>query len=224
MHPMKPKSLGHSLTGLIIIIIGFGFLLDSLNIWDFSSLIQVWWPLILIAIGLASLVSNRRRPVGSLIILLAGILSLTKTTGLIQFNIWQVFWPLIVIFIGFSLLFRRGYAPYEDSGNVIDSFAAFSGQTSRQTSQDFRGGRLTAMAGGIDLDLRKANIEDTATIEVFVALGGAEIKVPKGWRVITYGVPIFGAWEDRTSKPASDKAPTLVLRGSCLFGGIEIHN
>ena len=222
---MNPKSLGQSLTGAIVLILGVGFLLDSLNIWNFGNIIGQWWPLILIALGIASLSSNRRQPIWPGFLIVAGLLFLLKSTNVYDFDVWQVIWPIGLILIGLSIVIGRvGSKPPADNSKLIDLFAAFSGAESRNTTKDFRGGRATALFGGIKLDLSEANIDKSATIDIFTAFGGVEIVVPDTWRVSASGLPIFGGWDDKTSHPDKSNAPVLEIRGSCLFGGVEIHN
>jgi hypothetical protein len=62
-------------------------------------------------------------------------------------------------------------------------------------------------------------------LDVFVAFGGAGIKVPEGWQVITHGMPIFGGFENVTAKqriPAG--APVLDVNATVIFGGLEVKH
>jgi hypothetical protein len=79
--------------------------------------------------------------------------------------------------------------------------------------------------GGIELDLTDAEMKNGATVDVFTAFGGIDIRVPDGWIIKTSGLPIFGGWEDKTRKPRdANKAPVLNIAGTCLFGGVSIKN
>ena len=42
---------GRHIIGAILILLGTGFLLDQLDIWDFSGLLGTWWPTAIILIG-----------------------------------------------------------------------------------------------------------------------------------------------------------------------------
>ncbi len=50
------------LGGMILILLGILFLLDTLNIADFGEMISTYWPLILIFVGFSILMRNKRRP------------------------------------------------------------------------------------------------------------------------------------------------------------------
>ncbi len=98
------------------------------------------------------------------------------------------------------------------------------------TSQDFQGGDITAIFGGIELDLTEANIQtNEATLAITAIFGGVEVRVPPNWQVAFRGAPIFGGVEDktRTSRvvdPANPNLKVLVITGAVIFGGLEIKN
>lgn len=80
---------------------------------------------------------------------------------------------------------------------------------------------LTALFGGITLDLRNAVFEGDAVIKVNVAFGGVDILLPGNVKVESKVAPIFGGFsEKRISTPQSD-APTLFITGLVLFGGVD---
>jgi hypothetical protein len=49
------------------------------------------------------------------------------------------------------------------------------------------------------LDLRDTHIDSEASVDAFALFGSVAIPVPMGWRVTLNGLPIFGAFEDRTA-------------------------
>jgi hypothetical protein len=95
-------------------------------------------------------------------------------------------------------------------------------------SQDFRAADVSAMFGGIELDLRKAAIAaEFATVDVSAMFGGIEIRVPETWTVESKGVGILGGFADETRPPAPDpavKPQRLVVTGTAIFGGVAIKN
>ena len=92
----------------------------------------------------------------------------------------------------------------------------------RTTSQRFAGGSLTAIMGGIDVDLREADIVGGADLSVFTVWGGVEIKVPSTWRVQVNGLQLLGGWTDKTSPPLDPAAPVLRVHVTAIMGGVEI--
>jgi hypothetical protein len=57
MHNRHDRT-GQLASGLILILIGFLFLLDHLNVISFKFAIRQFWPVFLIAVGVARLMKN----------------------------------------------------------------------------------------------------------------------------------------------------------------------
>jgi hypothetical protein len=87
---------------------------------------------------------------------------------------------------------------------------------------DFRGGSVTAVIGGVELDLCKANLTGTAYLDVVAFWGGIEIKVPAGWTVDARVVALMGAFENKVDSPATPGGPRLVVRGHAIMGAVVI--
>jgi predicted membrane protein len=217
---MKNKSYGQLITGILLLVVGTGWLLEGLNIINFGNYLSTYWPVVVILVGLTSLIGNARNWPTSLIILLAGIALLLRQLNILEFSIWTVFWPVILIFVALSILFRGSWnKPKDDSEDAIDFF---SGQSIRSVSDKFKGGSITAVFGGIELDLRDTKIDGSAEMNVLTVFGGTDIKVPEGWNVKVTGLPLFGGWEDKTKKITDKKAPVLKINATCAFGGFSI--
>jgi predicted membrane protein len=76
----------------------------------------------------------------------------------------------------------------------------------RITTPDFRGGEITAIMGGCDLDLRQSSINGVAVLNVFAMCGGITIKVPVDWTVELDGTPIMGGFEEKTIVPPTRRS------------------
>lgn len=223
---MNTKSFGRTLFGIAIVAVGVGFMLDSLNIYNFNHIIGDWWPSLIVLAGLASLFSSPRQFLWPLTIVFAGILLQLRQLNVLNFDIWGLIWPAIIIIGGLSLIAQRsGHTkPQTTDDNIVDMFVTFSGLEAKNQSDTFAGGKITALFGGVTLDLLKAKITDKATIDIFTAFGGIELRVPEGWRVKASGLPLFGGWDNKTEMPEDKDAPTLYIRGTCMFGGFEVKN
>jgi Domain of unknown function (DUF1707) len=81
-----------------------------------------------------------------------------------------------------------------------------------------------ALFGGMDLDLRNAIFEaPVVEISGFWCFGGLDIKVPAGIDVQDQTAGIFGGTDVRDIGEPVPGAPTLVIKGITLFGGISIR-
>ena len=78
--------------------------------------------------------------------------------------------------------------------------------------------------GGTDLDLRDAIFEaPVVEISGFWCFGGLDIKVPEGIEVRDQTAGIFGGTDVRDIGDQAPGAPTLVIKGVSLFGGVSVR-
>lgn len=226
---------GKYFVGIILILLGLGFLLDQTGYIQFGDIISVYWPVILIIGGLTGLLDRKSSKTGNLIVLGLGILFQLNRLDILDVNVFRLFWPVVLIIVGLNIIFTKGVMKHKDPVNpekwsknvvddsTVDSFVIFSGLETNNQSQLFKGGKLTAIFGGIELDLTGANLEDNeAFIDVTALFGGVEIFVPNNWRIETTGVPIFGGWSNKTRPNQDPNAPVLKIRCTAVFGGIEV--
>jgi hypothetical protein len=81
-----------------------------------------------------------------------------------------------------------------------------------------------ALFGGMDLDLRNAIFEaPVVEISGFWCFGGLDIKVPEGIDVRDQTAGVFGGTDIRDIGDPAPGAPTLVIKGMTLFGGVSVH-
>ena len=218
----------HLWFGGLLILIGFLFLLDTLGIADTHEVVARGWPLILIALGGSRLLNAEsvESRVGASIWLFLGFVFLLSTNGFLHFNVWGLIWPVVLITVGVLLVVRSKFAcskPLETT-STIRPMAFMGGVDRRINSKDFEGGELTAVMGGCKIDLREADIQKPeAVLRVFVMMGGIELTIPQGWKVISKVVPVMGGFVDRTN-PTAAYTKQLVIDGFLLMGGIEVKN
>jgi len=229
--------------GTIIVVIGLLILLDNLGI---VRVHDVWryWPVLLVVFGVSK-VLGACSPASYLwggALALIGALLLLDNLDIVTFN-YEMIWPLLLIAFGLSMLLRAmdrrrvfagaapGTSPVTSSSSsepILEIVAVFSGSRRAINSQDFRGGEITAVFGGVRLDLRQAVITvDQANLEINAVFGGVEIQVPPTWNVQMKGAGIFGGFDDKTIQPRPDpntKTPTLVITGASVFGGTSVTN
>ena len=222
------KNNQSSWVGITLIIIGFFFILDTFNIMEFGGIISDWWPAIFIIIGLIKLQGQDRG--AGLIFILIGALLLLTIHDIVEWNsIWRL-WPLILIFIGLSMIFKGRRNKWKltnektTGDDYIHSNAVFGGSEHAITSQNFRGGETMALFGGVELDMRQAQISaDGCKIHATALFVGVEIIVPDDWNVIITGTPIFGGIDSKSRRKSDAKSgKDIFIHCTVAFGGVEI--
>ncbi len=109
----------------------------------------------------------------------------------------------------------------------LSEFALCGGGHRLVQTPDFRGGTVTVIAGGFDIDLREAAMtRDEVSVEIFVMMGGVVFRVPEGWKVVVNVTPLLGGGDvkARTVLPPDGRVRTMVINGFILMGGIEVKN
>lgn len=114
--------------------------------------------------------------------------------------------------------------------DFVDDVAIFSGTKKRINSSSFKGGRMTAIFGGSEVNLTRSRLAPGRNyLNVFFMFGGSEIIVPSDWNVVLEAVPIFGGFSDERyvsqqmeSEEGSDSV--LIIKGLVIFGGAEIKS
>jgi predicted membrane protein len=222
--------LGRLLLGLTIVALGVLYLLDAAGVLDARKAIDEWWPALLVAAGLLTFAERPPSVVRGSILTGLGAGLLLFTTDLVEGNAWDYLWPALLILVGMAIVARwtgRTIAPGATDEDVIRSTAVFGGPKLASTAPSFQGAWLTAIFGGITLDLRDARpAPEGASINATVAFGGIDILVPKGWRISVRSTPIFGGLDDKTdrSQPPAADAPTLHVDAVSIFGGVSIKH
>ena len=228
------------IVGLAIALFGVVLVLDRLNLVVADQALR-WWPAVIVAIG--AVIFNQSRRVGGgingVIVMVVGAWLLLNSLGIVRVRFWEMFWPLVLIGIGSVLVLqavrrRTRESSGADADNTLNVFVVMGGLKRISTAQRFRGGEITAIMGGAQLDLRQATIPpgEEAALDILALMGGCEIIVPPSWTVVTPIVPVMGGIDDKRLAPlqgagetlAGSPAPRLVLRGLLLMGGIEIKS
>jgi predicted membrane protein len=222
--------------GLLVVAFGVLFLLDNLGIIYVRNVI-FFWPLAFVASGLVALFSNGPRSgrITGIVLIAIGAAMLLHRLGY-YFISWRTFWPLVMIAMGGLILYRTMGGgrvvqvrtdPYTKddakADNVVDITAILGGFERRLSASDFRGGEITAIMGGCELDLREAALTADAVINVFAIWGGITIKVPPDWTVVLHGTPVMGGFTEKTARPP-DNSKRLVVTGYAIMGGVEVRN
>ncbi|EJO5347447.1 hypothetical protein NRP93_001526 [Clostridium botulinum] len=224
---------GKSSLGIIFLIIGLGIGLEALNLWDFGNIISNYWPIILIVVGVKKLLEKSVSYVNGIVLVLLGVMFQLRNLNIL-YNLSKFFWAGIFVLIGFYLLTYKESFKHKDKNffsgengqDFIKTGVLFSGTRTKNYSKAFKGGSITALFGGIDIDLLDAELSsDGAYIDVFVAFGGVDIIVPENWNVVMTGIPILGGWSNKTrSRNGNNGGPILKINCISAFGGVEVKN
>ena len=222
------------IAGAFIIIIGALLLLNNLHLLPFELPAYVFtWKMLLIIMGVYLLANLRI--IGAAILIGLGLYFLLPDICGTEAASLKALWPGLLIVAGLGILLKgfnrhrcekkNSYVKTEDLP-FMTSTVIFGGEKKKLSSHDFEGARLTAIFGGIELDLTNCTLVNERTIiDVTAVCGGIELTVPKEWNIKTDIAPIMGGIEDRISDiPGAyvDQTKEVIIKGEVVMGGIEI--
>jgi hypothetical protein len=104
----------------------------------------------------------------------------------------------------------------------VTLMAVFDGVKLRSEAKAFRGGSMLAWYGGVEADLREAQLAPDARLSVTALFGGIALRVPPEWRIEKDIRAIAGGFDISGSDPDDLEAPVLRLEGRALCGGIAV--
>lgn len=222
--------------GIGAIILGLVFLANNFGIIDYEIRRYIFrWEMVLIVIGLFFILGPSGRRSTGIILLAIGGIFLLRDFMQFHFSFWQVFWPSLLILAGVMVLFRhridRDWKKKPDAryDHMIDEMVFFGGGDRSVNSQQFEGGRVTTIFGGMNYNLLKAKLAPGDNyLDVFCLFGGIKLVIPDNWNVKIDVLPIFGGFGDKqrykSPEAASEGNSRLIIKGTVIFGGGEIKN
>ncbi len=138
--------------------------------------------------------------------------------------------PIILVIVGIAIIFRNFLGSAAKArqvnamhqGEMPEYAAVFGSQNVRLMNEYFYGASLTAVFGGVDLDLRNAIITKDVVINATAVFGGADIFLPSNVKLKTSSLPIFGGTSKKAVTSEDPDAPTVYVNATCIFGGVDI--
>lgn len=223
------KKVSKIIWGVVLIIGGIIFALNTLNITNIDVFFDGWWTLIIIIPHLVGLFTEREKT-RNIVGISVGVLLLLCCQGIISFSmIMKLSVPAIIVIIGVKLLLgglfggkaNKMISEMQKNGNEPrTACACFSTFELKCDGEAFDGAELTAAFGSVKCDLRNALIEKDCAIKVSAVFGGIDILVPSNVNVKVDSTSIFGGITNKTD--SYKDAPTIYINGICMFGGVEI--
>jgi predicted membrane protein len=223
------------LLGGILIVIGALLLLGSMDVLDFRvSRIIFSWPFFISIIGVFILLNTNKKIFGGILTGIGLFFLLERIVPGLHYH-GGIIIPVILISLGAYIILnqrRKGIEDSDKSGflkkDLIDDVSIFGGGTKIISSDNFRGGNVTAIFGGSEINLTGCKLaEGDQYIDALMIFGGTTIIVPRDWNVIVNVTSILGGFSDKSVRDPNvipDQSRTLHVKGLAMFGGGELKN
>lgn len=235
-HRHEPHHLqnNRAIIGVVLVLVGLFLVMRNTGFFPgFIDHIIFSWPMLLITIGVVITLGSSGGKTSGIIVMAVGAFFLIPQIFKETFDV-DTFWPAIFILIGVIFIFskRKGWNSVSTTplagDDYIDYVHIFSGGERKIVSDNFRGGRVTAIFGGSEIDLTKAILAPgVSELELACVFGGTTIIVPDDWNVKIEVVPVLGGFGDsRKLNPGRtiDMSKQLIIKGAVVFGGGEVKS
>jgi len=194
--------------GLILIAIGSFFLAERL-VPDLS-IGAYFWPIILILAGVIFMFSKGRHPNNC------------------SHDFHRKHWRRYPNPAGSpqAVPQTEGVTADADPDGIIEVTTIFGGTKKKIISKNFKGGEVVTIFGGSEIDMSQAEINAPVVLEMTQMFGGCKLIIPAHWHLRSEVVTILGGTDDKRNPNAlsTDPSKTLVLHGTVVLGGIDIHS
>ena len=233
-HENHPLQNNRAIIGVVLVLLGLFLVLRNTGVFpDFIEDIIFSWPMLLLTIGLVITIGSSGSKTSGIIVMAVGAFFLIPQIFRETFDI-NMFWPSIFIIIGIVFIFskRKGWNAVTTTSQVgddyIDYVHVFSGGERQVVSDNFRGGKVSAVFGGSEIDLTQSKLAPgVSELEIACVFGGTTIIVPDNWNVKIEVVPVLGGFGDeRKLHPGRtiDLSRQLIIKGAVVFGGGEVKS
>ncbi len=228
----RPRNNSRLILGILLLLFGFLILGRHLHVFPFHTFHFLFsWKMILVGLGLFFVLTDHSKTLGTILLIVGGIFLLDDIYGF-SFPVGRLIFPAILIAVGILVIVRstgKGLPQFQKASagdDYIDDVAVFGGGKIKLLSKEFKGGKITSIFGGSDIDLGQCELAGgTQVIDVFALFGGSKFYIPAHWKVRTEVIALFGGFSDKRrnlKEPGSDN--TLLIKGIVIFGGGDIKD
>ncbi|MBL4559642.1 MAG: hypothetical protein COC06_10685 [Bacteroidales bacterium] len=230
----KSNSNNRAIFGVFLILFGCLLVLKNLDFIPYELRHVIFsWPSLLVGLGALFFFGKDDKTTG-LVLMVAGGLFLMPVIFDWSFNWRGLFWPVMLIIIGVVVIRKRTDCDFGKRSSVgsdtdyIDELNIFGGGEKVINNNNFRGGKVTCVFGGTELNFSNAKLsEGTNVIDVFAMFGGCVLVVPSDWDVRVEVSAIMGGISDKRMPVTNyivEPKKELIIRGIVIMGGCEIKS
>lgn len=232
---------GRILSGVLIIVAGLVLLLKELGYMLPACLFT--WKMLLVVIGLYTGFKHGFKRPGWLILIFVGFVFMLEDI-FPGTHINQFLWPILIIGAGVFIISTAGKRKQrwkewqerchydmnkfntEPSPDMLETVSIMGGVKKNVITKNFKGGEVTCVMGGAEINLSQADFEGQVVLEITQVFGGTLLIVPSNWEIQSENIAILGGIEDKRKniEAVQPSGKVLILRGITVFGGIDIKS
>lgn len=211
------------LIGLLLLFAGVFLLIGTLNP-DFGISWDIIWPSFLIIFSFYQILKNRIFDFANMIVFYIGAFFLLENLHIFHHSIVHLFFPIFLILIGglvvLDRLFNSKKRTYKKGKNgLVEYNGIFTEIHEKIYEKKYKGAQITAIFGGVDLDLSEVESKDM-TFEIVTIFGNSNLIFPEGYEIELHSFALFGGNENKYKN--NGKKGKIVVNCTSIFGGVEV--
>lgn len=226
---------GRVMAGIILFIVGIVLFAKQLGVefpyWLFR------WEMLLIVLGFFLGAKHSFSRSGWLIPVFIGVFFLLDD-WIIGLELKGFFWPTIILIIAATMIIspfkkKRWEKNYNslnrdiNNDDIMDATSILGGVKKSILSKNFKGGQIFNVFGGVEVDLSQSDIDGIIVIDITQIFGGIKLILPAHWELKSEITSVLGGVEDKRKNLSAlniAEGKTLIIRGTSIFGGIDIKS
>jgi predicted membrane protein len=224
------------LLGVVLLMAGIALMLRYFDLMPFTLPFYLFsWKTLLVVLGLVFIITEKNKSTGFILFAIGSVFLVADAMNMSFRQVIQFVIPLTLIIAGIAILLRKqSFTRREintgaELNETLNDVNIFGGGEKKIITNNFKGGQLTAIFGGSEIDLRNSHLaQGINAIDITCIFGGTSIRIPQDWHVKSEVTALFGGYSDERSSAIKDipvnPDKLLYLKGLVLFGGVEIKN
>lgn len=224
------KRITSIIIGILALALGIVLVGNIAGFWDFELFFDGWWTVVVMAIALISIVSDKPN-IFNVYFLLFGGAMLLRACGVIKKDVngWLIAVALLVIAVGIKMIISAIFKSsnvstgYTDAGKAYcpnECSTTFSEQKLNFSGMEFTNANYEVAFGKLTIDLRGATFAENAFMSIEAAFGSAVILVSQDTQVKVSREAVFGSVKN-DAEATAEKA--LNVKAEAVFGSVEIR-
>lgn len=227
------KRISNIIIGIIILAVGVILVGNFAGFWNFDIFFKGWWTVLIMAVSLISIISDKPN-IFNIYFLLFGGAMLLKYCGVFGSDVsgWLIALALLIVAVGVKLIISafpqskpdvtsgaQAFSDSDSNGGTGNVSISFSEQNINLNGKNFTGAKYECSFGKLTVDLRGAELSDNSFLSAESVFGNITILVPSDTAVKLNRDATFGSVKCRASQNGTR---TLNVNAEAVFGSVEI--
>lgn len=221
------KKASRIIWGILILALGVVLFGNAAKLWDVSIFFDGWWAVLIMALALFSVCTDKPNIVNVYFLIFGGVMLLKEQGVLIpkETSSWLIALALLIVIAGISIIVHTAFGSKKNHKTVTHTVSSddcvnvsFGEETISWNGNEFEKGNYSVAFGSLTLDLRMAVIAENAQLSVSAKFGELNVLLPDDIDAEVDGNVFLG----QIDPPSGGGEKKLKITASATFGQVSI--